>query len=38
MCNGFYVDFINIDGGDKFVRNPSLHIEHKQTSDANQEP
>ena len=41
MCNGFYVEFINIYGCAKFDRNPSIDlqdIEHKYNSDANREP
>ena len=41
MCNGLYLDFINIDAWTKFDTNPSINsqdIEHKQISDAFQGP
>ena len=41
MCNGFYVELINVGGREKFDRNPSNNsqdIEHKHNSDANQKP
>ena len=39
MCNGVYLDFINIDACTKIDKNPSINsqnIEHKQNSDVNQ--
>ena len=41
MCNGLYLDFINIDACTKSDKNPSVNsqvIEHKQNSDVNQGP
>ena len=41
MCNGVYLDFINIEACTKFDKNPSINsqdIEHKQNFDINQGP
>ena len=41
MCNGLYLDFINIDACTKFDENSSVNsqdTEHKQNSDVNQGP
>ena len=41
MCNGSYLDFININAYTNFDRNPSINsqdIEHEQNSYINQGP